>query len=48
LSIQQTALVAEAQALMSERRINALPVLDKKHRVVGLLDIQDLVGWPVL
>lgn len=41
-------LVAEAQALMAERRINALPVLDARRRVVGLLDIQDLVDWPVL
>ncbi|MCW8132557.1 MAG: KpsF/GutQ family sugar-phosphate isomerase [Planctomycetota bacterium] len=43
-----TTLVAEAQELMAQKRINALPVVDKKMKVLGLLDIQDLVGWPVL
>jgi CBS domain-containing protein len=33
---------------MAERRINALPVVDTRGKVVGLLDIQDLVGFPVL
>jgi arabinose-5-phosphate isomerase len=41
-------LVAEAQALMAEKHINALPVVNAANKVVGILDIQDLVGWPVL
>jgi arabinose-5-phosphate isomerase len=41
-------LVAEAQALMAEKHINALPVVNAGGKVVGILDIQDLVGWPVL
>jgi CBS domain-containing protein len=46
--IQDDTLVAEAQALMAEKHINALPVVKADGRVVGLLDIQDLVGFPVL
>lgn len=46
--IQDKTLVAEAQELMAQKHINALPVVDKRMKVVGLLDIQDLVGWPVL
>jgi arabinose-5-phosphate isomerase len=42
------ALVAEAQALMAEKKINALPVVNGRMKVVGLLDIQDLVAWPAL
>jgi arabinose-5-phosphate isomerase len=41
-------LVAEAQELMARRHINALPVVRGGLKVVGLLDIQDLVGWPIL
>jgi len=37
-------LVAEAMALMRDRKINELPVTDAGDRVVGLLDIQDIVG----
>ncbi len=37
------ALVVDAQQLMHEKRINALPVVDNDMRVLGLLDIQDLV-----
>jgi arabinose-5-phosphate isomerase len=41
-------LVSEAQELMGRRRINAMPVVDAERRVVGLLDIQDIVRWPAL
>ena len=47
-AIRDDTLVAEAQELVAERRINALPVVNAKRVVVGLLDIQDLVAWPVL
>lgn len=43
VSITRGALVREATALMSERHVNALPVLDEAGRVLGLVDIQDLV-----
>ncbi|MCZ7648588.1 MAG: KpsF/GutQ family sugar-phosphate isomerase [Planctomycetota bacterium] len=46
--ILDATLVAEAQELMAEKRINALPVVDRRGKAVGILDIQDLVGWPVL
>jgi arabinose-5-phosphate isomerase len=46
--IRDETLVAEAQALMAEKHINALPVVGSRGRVVGLMDIQDLVGFPVL
>lgn len=41
--IRDTAYVMDAQALMHEKKINALPVVDGENKVVGLLDIQDLV-----
>jgi arabinose-5-phosphate isomerase len=37
-------LVAEAMGLMRNKKINQLPVVDDAARVVGLLDIQDIVG----
>jgi arabinose-5-phosphate isomerase len=44
LSISSAAKIDEAQGLMHARRVNALPVVDADGRVVGLLDIQDVVG----
>jgi len=43
-SISQEKKIDEAQALMHGKRINALPVVDSEERVVGILDIQDIVG----
>ena len=37
-------LVGEAMALMRDMKINELPVVDDGGRVVGLVDIQDIVG----
>jgi len=37
-------LVGEAMALMRDKKINELPVVDDDGRVVGLVDIQDIVG----
>jgi arabinose-5-phosphate isomerase len=42
-TILQDKLAAEAFALLKERKIDELPVIDKKGRSVGLLDIQDLL-----
>jgi arabinose-5-phosphate isomerase len=42
-SINSDSLVADAQQIMHDSRINALPVIDKQRVVLGILDIQDLV-----
>jgi arabinose-5-phosphate isomerase len=44
LHIEEERLATEAMRLLSQKRINELPVVDGKHKVVGLIDIQDLVG----
>lgn len=37
-------MLRQAQAIMSERRISELPVIDRNRRPVGLIDITDLVS----
>jgi arabinose-5-phosphate isomerase len=40
-------MLEEAMALMAERKISELPVIDADGRPVGMLDVTDLVGlWP--
>jgi arabinose-5-phosphate isomerase len=41
--IQKDKLAEEAFHIMESLRIDELPVVDKTHRVVGLLDVQDLM-----
>jgi arabinose-5-phosphate isomerase len=48
LSVTDDCLIAEVQEIMAQKKINALPVVDKRGKAIGLLDIQDLVGWPTL
>ncbi len=43
LSIHEEKLAAEALHLLKSRKIDELPVVDKKGRAVGLLDVQDLL-----
>ncbi len=43
LSIQQDRLAAEALNILRTRKIDELPVVDDNNRVVGLLDVQDLL-----
>lgn len=43
LSIRQDRLAAEALNLLKQKKIDELPVVDEKNRVVGLLDVQDLL-----
>lgn len=43
-SIKESAFVADAMKYMREFKINAMPVVDQDNEVVGLLDIQDLIG----
>ncbi len=43
-TVRPDGLVGEAMALMRDKRINALIVVDDKKVVVGLLDVQDIIG----
>lgn len=43
LSIHEDHLAAEALQILRDKRIDELPVVDSKERVVGLLDVQDLL-----
>ncbi|MFT5464180.1 MAG: arabinose-5-phosphate isomerase [Planctomycetota bacterium] len=42
-TIRADALVAEAEHLLREHRIDQIPVVDAAHKPVGLLDVQDLL-----
>lgn len=42
-SISESKLAAEALQILRDRKIDELPVVDRKNRVVGLLDVQDLL-----
>ena len=42
-TILQDKLAVEAFAVLKDKKIDELPVVDEKGRVVGLLDIQDLL-----
>ncbi len=43
LVVSPDTLAAEALHLMEVRKIDEIPVVDQKHRAVGLLDVQDLL-----
>ena len=43
LTIASTRLAAEAFATLMEKKVDELPVVDSKGRLVGLLDVQDLL-----
>lgn len=43
LVISRDKLAAEAMHLLEEKKIDEIPVVDRDHRPVGLLDIQDLL-----
>lgn len=34
-----------ALAILAERKISELPVIDQNHRLLGLIDVTDVVGW---
>lgn len=42
-SIEQTALAAEALQLMEEKKISALPVVDETGRVIGAMNMHDVL-----
>ncbi len=41
--VYQDMLAAEAMRILHEKRVDELPVVDKKKRPIGLLDVQDLL-----
>jgi len=43
LTISKDKLAAEAFQILQKKKIDELPVIDEKNRLVGLLDIQDLL-----
>jgi arabinose-5-phosphate isomerase len=43
LVVTSDRLAAEALHLLEERKIDEVPVVDKKRRPIGLLDVQDLL-----
>lgn len=43
VTIRQDKLAAEAFAILQEKKIDEIPVLDRTGRLVGLLDVQDLL-----
>ena len=42
-SIKKDRLAAEAFDILRSKRIDELPVVDDKHRPIGLVDVQDLL-----
>lgn len=48
IAIREDRLVAEALAVLSVRKIDEVPVVDKMSRPVGLLDVQDLLKAGIL
>jgi arabinose-5-phosphate isomerase len=42
-TISKNCLAAEALAIMEDSRINALPVVDKESKLIGLLNMHDLL-----
>lgn len=47
-TIGPEALAAQARKLLHEYQIDQLPVVDADGRAIGLLDVQDLLGIPVV
>jgi arabinose-5-phosphate isomerase len=47
-AVRQDDLASEALAVMNERRLDELPVLDEGGRPIGIIDVQDLLGLKTL
>ncbi len=43
ITVKKESLAQEALKLLQDRKIDELPVVDERHQVVGLLDVQDLL-----
>ena len=46
--VHEGELASEALAVLNKHRIDELPIVDAEHRVVGLIDVQDLLGIKTL
>ncbi len=47
-TVHPDTLASEAMAIFHQHRIDELPVVDKQHRPVGLIDVQDVLALKVL
>ena len=47
-SLGEDSLVRDAVQMIREYRIDEIPVVDKDNRVLGLIDVQDLMALKVI
>ena len=45
LTVVSSAMLADVIDLLSDRKISEVPVVDKAGRLLGLIDITDVIGW---
>ncbi|WP_437206556.1 KpsF/GutQ family sugar-phosphate isomerase [Planctomicrobium sp. SH664] len=45
LAVRDNAIFSDVIDLLAERKISELPVVDDQRRIVGLIDITDVIGW---
>ncbi len=46
--LQSTALVRDARQLVTEHRVDEIPIVDEDHKPIGLIDVQDLIALKVV
>ncbi len=46
--LPSTALVRDAQQLVTEHRVDEIPVVDENNKPIGLIDVQDLIAMKVV
>ena len=46
--LNATALVRDAQQLVTEYRVDEIPLVDEENRPIGLIDVQDLIAMKVV
>jgi arabinose-5-phosphate isomerase len=46
--LPSTALVRDAQQLVTEYRVDEIPVVDENNIPMGLIDVQDLIAMKVV
>ena len=46
--LQSTALVRDARQLVTEHRVDEIPIVDEEHKPIGLIDVQDLIALKVV
>ncbi|RLS59304.1 MAG: KpsF/GutQ family sugar-phosphate isomerase [Planctomycetota bacterium] len=45
VTLPATAMFADVLAILADRKISEIPVLDERHCPVGMIDITDVIGW---